>query len=287
MPRRGRPVGVDRGPAVTTAYVRGPASPPVLLPVGAGRVVRPWERPSPVRSLPPETKLVALVAFALAVVAVPAASWPVLLVAAAGLLVVARLARVPVGWALRRSGVEVPFLIFALLMPLVASGPRMRVGPLTLSEVGLVGGGLVITRATLGLGAALVLTAATPPHEIIEALGRLRLPRALVDVLTHMIRFLDIVADDLRRQGIAQAARGDHRRRSVRLAAAAASAGHLFVRCFERGERLHLAMLSRGYAGALPPSGRPRATPAEWARALALPALILLTLPVARGVGLR
>lgn len=272
---------------MTGVDIRVPASAPVLLPTGAGPVVRPWERPSPVRGLPPETKLVGLVAFALVVVAVPAGAWPVLPLAAAGLLVVARLARVPAGWALRRSGVEVPFLVFAVLMPFVATGPRLAVGPLVVSEAGLVGGGLVIARATLGLGAALVLAASTPPHEIIEALGRLRLPRALVDVLTHMIRFLDIVADDLRRQGIARSARGDHRRRTVRLAATAASAGHLFVRCYERGERLQLAMLSRAHSGALPPSGRPGATPGEWARALGLPALVLAALLVARGTGLR
>lgn len=32
----------------------------------------------------------------------------------------------------------------------------------------------------------------------------------------------------------------------------ARSLGTLFVRSYERGERVHLAMLSRGYAGSLP-----------------------------------
>ncbi|WOQ17693.1 cobalt ECF transporter T component CbiQ [Raineyella sp. W15-4] len=271
-----------------TAAVVLPTSPPVLLAGHTPGIARPWERPSLVRSLPAETKLIALVGFALVVVAAPAAAWPVLLLAVAGLVAVAVIARVPFGWALRRAGVELPFLVFALLMPIVATGERVQVGPLSLSAAGLVGGALVLARATLGVGAALVLAASTPPHEIIEGLGRLRLPRALVDVLTHMIRFLDIVADDLRRQGIAQAARGDHRSRMGRLAATAASAGHLFVRCVERGERLQLAMLSRGYRGALPPSGRPAATAGEWGRALALPVVVgavLLTVLVAGSVG--
>ena len=32
----------------------------------------------------------------------------------------------------------------------------------------------------------------------------------------------------------------------------ARSAGALFIRSFERGERVHLAMLSRGYTGRMP-----------------------------------
>lgn len=271
---------------MTAVKIDLPAAPPVLL-ATTTRIERPWERASAVRSLPPETKLVALVMFALVVVATPAAAWPVAVAAAVGLAVVAVIARVPYGWALRRAGVELPFVAFALLMPFVATGPRTPVGPLVLSEAGLVGGALVLVRATLGLGAALVLAASTPPHEIIEGLGRLRLPRALVDVLTHMIRFLDLVADDLHRQGIAHAARGDHRSRVVRLAATAASAGHLFVRCVERGERLQLAMLSRGYRGALPPTGRTGPSVGEWARALALPALVGAALVVAFAAGVR
>ncbi|WOP19024.1 cobalt ECF transporter T component CbiQ [Raineyella sp. LH-20] len=271
---------------MTAVKVAAPAVPPVLLAI-TPRMERPWERSSAVRSLPPETKLVALVTFALVVVATPTAAWPVAVVAAFGLAAVAVIARVPGGWALRRAGVELPFVVFALLMPFVATGPRVPVGPLTLSHAGLVGGGAVLVRATLGLGAALVLAASTPPYEIIEGLGRLRLPRALVDVLTHMIRFLDLVADDLRRQGIAHAARGDHRSRGVRLAATAASAGHLFVRCVERGERLQLAMLSRGYRGTLPPSGRPAPAAGEWGRALALPMLVGAALLVAFAMGAR
>jgi cobalt/nickel transport system permease protein len=49
------------------------------------------------------------------------------------------------------------------------------------------------------------------------------------------------------------------------------AAGSLFIRSYERGERVHLAMLSRGYAGRMP-TGPAAAVPAQaWLTALALP----------------
>ncbi len=277
-----------------------PVSPPVVLPVRTMPAVRPWERWTPVRRLPAQVKIVGAVALALAVVAVPAAVWPVHGLAAALLVGVGAVARVPVRWALRRSLVEAPFVAFALLMPFVATGPRVGVGPLELSIAGLQGGGLVLARGTLGLGAAILLVATTPAHEIIEGFGRLRLPRTLVAVLTHMIRFLGIVTGDLHRQEVARLARGDRRGVAGRMAATAASAGHLFVRCYERGERQHLAMIARGASGiARGASGIARgasgiafstaAAPAracDWLLALA-PALLVVAATVALLGGVR
>jgi cobalt/nickel transport system permease protein len=53
----------------------------------------------------------------------------------------------------------------------------------------------------------------------------------------------------------------------------AASAGTLFVRSYERGERVHLAMMSRGYDNELPVLHRHDAAPAAWALAAAVPAV--------------
>jgi cobalt/nickel transport system permease protein len=51
----------------------------------------------------------------------------------------------------------------------------------------------------------------------------------------------------------------------------AKSAGALFIRSYERGERVHLAMVSRGYAGTMPVVDEVNATRAQWAGAAALP----------------
>lgn len=57
----------------------------------------------------------------------------------------------------------------------------------------------------------------------------------------------------------------------------AASAGTLFIRSYERGERVHLAMLSRGYSGAMPEvDAEPyHATGRDWLTGMVLPGCAL------------
>ena len=67
-----------------------------------------------------------------------------------------------------------------------------------------------------------------------------------------MLRYLDILADDARRMRIARLSRGYDPRFLWQVKAFAVSIGALFLRAFERGERVYLAMVSRGYTGRLP-----------------------------------
>ena len=228
---------------------------------------------SPVHRLAPHTKLVALGAFVAAVVATPReATWAfalygALLVAAAGA------ARVPLGFAARRLALEAPFVAFALLLPFSAAGPRVEVGPVDLSQAGLWGAWGVLSKATLGVGASIVVAATTPATDLLRGLETLRAPRALTAIAGFMVRYADVVTGEMRRMTIARRARGHEPRWLWDLGPVAASAGALFVRCFERGERVHHAMLARGFTGSMPASPQPRASAREWGTALALPAL--------------
>jgi cobalt/nickel transport system permease protein len=57
----------------------------------------------------------------------------------------------------------------------------------------------------------------------------------------------------------------------------ASSAGTLFVRSYERGERVYDAMLSRGYTGAMPAIDSRSTSAQDWAVALILPLLAAAT----------
>ena len=59
-------------------------------------------------------------------------------------------------------------------------------------------------------------------------------------------RILDVVTDEMRRMRVALASRGFTARNPLHWPVLARSAGALFIRSYERGERVHLAMLSRG-----------------------------------------
>jgi cobalt/nickel transport system permease protein len=188
--------------------------------------------------------------------------------------------RVPPGYLARRMVVETPFVVFAVLMPFVAQGPRVEVGPLELSQHGLVGAFGLLAKGTIGVLAALVLATTTEPRDLVAGLERLRLPRQLVEILGFMVRYLEVVTGDLRRMRVARESRGFTPRSVRSWPVLAASAGALFIRSYERGERVHLAMLSRGYDGRMPVTRQVTATPEQWRLAATLPALALVTLAV-------
>ena len=227
---------------------------------------------SPLHRLPAQTKLVGLLAFVLLVVLTPREQVWAFGVHALVLACLVVLSEVPAGYLARRLLVEVPFVVFAGLMPFIASGARVDVGPLRLSEAGLWGAWALLAKGTLGVLASLLFGATTEPRDIVRGLDRLRLPQPLVQIMSFMFRYLEVVGGELARMRVARESRG-FRARSVRQwPVLAATLGALFIRSYERGERVHLAMLSRGYAGRMPFAAELVASPAEWGRAM-LPAL--------------
>src|SRR5690606_4020082 len=216
---------------------------------------------SPVHRLPAHVKVVAMLAFVLVVVAAPRAHVAAFAGYALLLVVVAALAQVPARFILPRMVVELPFVVFALLLPFVSTGERIDLFGLALSESGLLAGWNILAKGTLGVVASILLAATTDARSLLLGLQRLRLPSLLVEIASFMVRYADVIVSDMQRMRIARESRAFEGRHLGHLRIVARSAGALFIRSYERGERVHLAMLSRGYAGAMPlvdaaPAGR-------------------------------
>ena len=207
---------------------------------------------SPVHRVAGHLKIVALLGFMIIVVATPGYWYAAFAGYLGFLIVVVVLARVPPAHLLPRMFVEVPFVVFAVLLPFVALGPRTEFLGLTVSAPGLFAAWTLLAKATLGVIGGLTLAATTEPQAMVRGLERLRLPNTMVQIMSFMVRYLEVVGDDLRRQQIALASRGFSAREPRQWPILARSAGALFIRCYERGERVHLAMLSRGYTGRTP-----------------------------------
>ncbi|MFJ7155959.1 cobalt ECF transporter T component CbiQ [Streptomyces sp. NPDC101118] len=230
---------------------------------------------SAVHALPPHCKLVAVLGFVVVVVATPReAVWAFTLYAVL-LAGVAAVARVPAGFLLRRLLIEVPFVLFAVLMPFVAQGERVEVLGMSLSVSGLWGAWNVLAKGTLGVAASVLLAATTELRELLLGLQRLKLPPLLVQIASFMIRYGDVITDELRRMSVARRSRGFEARGPRHWGVLAKTAGALFIRSYERGERVHLAMLSRGYAGTMPVIDEVTASRTQWAHAAALPVTAL------------
>ncbi|MEU6243157.1 cobalt ECF transporter T component CbiQ [Streptomyces sp. NPDC047024] len=245
--------------------------------MGAGHAHRLYRHGhSPVHTLPPHTKLAATLAFVVVVVATPREAMWAFGAYAVLLACVAYRARVPAGFLLRRLLIEVPFVAFAVLMPFVAEGARTHWLGLSLSVDGLWGAWNVLAKGTLGVAASVLLAATTDLRELLLGLQRLKLPPLLVQIASFMIRYGDVVTDEMRRMRIARESRGFEARGVRHWGVLAKSAGALFIRSYERGERVHLAMMSRGYSGTMPVIDEITASRAQWSYALTLPATALL-----------
>ncbi|MEP9395477.1 cobalt ECF transporter T component CbiQ [Gordonia sp. VNQ95] len=236
-----------------------------------------------VHRAPAEVKIVCLVIFVFAVVATPREMfWPYLGFALI-LGAVWALARIPPLWILPRMLIEAPFVILAVLLPFSAGPDRVEFLGMSLSVTGLYAGWGILIKGTLGVAASLTFAATTEARALPVALTRLGVPATITPIFVMMLRYVDLLSAEIRRMQIARSARGDSPRLIHQAGAIAKGVGALFLRSYERGERVHLAMMSRGFTGTIPEmpgvATAPRATPAQWA-AIVTPAIAAVAVAV-------
>jgi cobalt/nickel transport system permease protein len=222
---------------------------------------------------PAECKVLATVVFVLAVALVPRGPvlWPYA-VDAALLAIVAAAALTPPRLLAGRLAMEAPFVLFVVLLPLVSgrAGLWLALG--------------ILCKATLAVLATGVLAWTTPAPDILRGAERLGAPRQLTAIAGFALRYLQLLLDELRRMRLARAQRGDEARWLWQAQGLGRTLGALAVRTFERGERVHAAMLARGYDGRLPALElAPRAPAVAWPAALLAPVAAVVVLAAARG----
>lgn len=235
-------------------------------------------RHSAVHALPAHVKVVTLIAFIFIVVATPADQFWAFAVYAAFLIAIAIASRVPLRVIAPRMLVEVPFVIFAILMPFFGPEPDVVVLGVSLSQAGLLSAWGILAKGTLGVFGSVLLAATTPARDLVLGLERLRVPTLIVQIAAFMLRYVHVVSAEAHRMKVARESRGFEARGPRAWPTLGHSVGALFIRSYERGERVHLAMLSRGYTGRMPVTTAP-ATAIDWVRAatLLVAALIVAT----------
>jgi len=187
---------------------------------------------------------------------------------------VAAVARIRPMWLLSRSLIEVPFVVLALALPFVGTGERVDWYGMSLSIDGLLGAWNILAKGTLGVLSSLLLAATTNSRDLLAGLDRLRCPQLITQIAAFMLRYLEVIGAEARRMRIAQLSRGYDPRFLWQVKAYASGLGALFLRAFERGERVYLAMVSRGYAGRMPLSiGSRAASVREWVAGAVVPLL--------------
>lgn len=235
-------------------------------------------RTSPIHALDPRVKFVLTLAYILTAALTPIAAWPVYTLLLAGMLSVEILSSLGVGYVLKRASLALPFVLAAF--PVIFTNGQtalfsFSIGSLTLTGYaeGLARFLSVALKSWLSVQAAIVLASSTPFPDLLQAMRAIRIPRLLVAMFGLMWRYLFVLVDEAMRLMRARAARSGHRAAESarsggsvawRACVAGGMAGSLFLRAFERSDRIYMAMAARGYDGEVRAAPLPAVKPAAW-----------------------
>jgi cobalt/nickel transport system permease protein len=141
-----------------------------------------------------------------------------------------------------------PFaILIGIWNPLFEPEPMLRLGPVVLSA-GWVSFLSIIERFLLGMTGVLLLIASTGMDGVATALARLGMPRVLATQLLLLYRYAFVLVAEVGRVLRAHSLRApDHPR--PRWRTAGSLLGELLLRSLARAERVHAAMLCRGFDG--------------------------------------
>ncbi|MBD2326682.1 cobalt ECF transporter T component CbiQ [Alkalinema sp. FACHB-956] len=193
-----------------------------------------------------------------------------LLVMGGGLLLIGWRSSVSLGQLLRRMTLEASFALLLVLGTLFREQGDLlwQWGWLEIYQGGLLGFFSLAMKVGLSLMTLNVLTLTTRQIELLQALKQLKMPPLLVAIVGSMLRYLTVLLDEAQTLQRAAQSRNLLVSRPVHRHIVGVMIGALFIRTYDRGDRIHQAMLSRGYAG-LAPEG----TPLRWTK----PDICLLT----------
>jgi cobalt/nickel transport system permease protein len=228
-----------------------------------------------VHRLDPRVKLVLTLAFIVAVTAVPHGAWFSLLLFLLTASTIIAVSRIPFWLLLRRSTVAIPFALVAVTLAFTSKGTplltfKLASWSLSITDQGTIAFASILTKAWLAVLMATLLSMTTTFPELLFAMRALRLPRVIVSIISSMYRYVFVIADEaLRSQRAREARSADPQGKGGgsllwRAKVLGGMIGSLFLRSYERSERIYAAMLSRGF------DGRIRTTRAEGLRATEL-----------------
>lgn len=234
-----------------------------------------------IHRLDARAKIIATLAFVIVTVSyqkyevaslLPLAFYPVLLIAASG---------VPARYIARKLIFLSPFaLMIGLFNPLLDREPMLGAFGFAISG-GWISFASIMLKFALTASAALLLISTTSFPAIGEAMVRLRVPRLFVTQLMFVYRYIFVLIEEAMRMARARRLRS-FRGERLTMAQFTELAGVLFIRTYERAERVYQAMLARNYSGTMSTLGSVSMRPADWAFLV----LVLAALAMIRFYGL-
>jgi cobalt/nickel transport system permease protein len=236
-------------------------------------------RNSPIHHLDSRIKLVLAVSFILANTLIPTSAWPVYILLLALILSAELLSELGMGYVLKRSALAIPFVLAAL--PLIFTVPGKALGTLPIGHLAIPISALGLERfisitlkSWISVQAAIILAGSTSFPDLLVAMRALHVPRLMVSIFGLMWRYLFVLVDEAARLMRARLARSSVSDRpgvktggtfTWRARVTGGMAGSLFLRAFDRSDRIYMAMVSRGYDGEARSLPAPDIPAPQWA----------------------
>lgn len=218
---------------------------------------------SPLHNLDPRVKVLVTIAFILSNALLPDAAWTAFALAWAFIIGANLVSGLGAGFTLRRSFIAFPFALAAVTVLFSMQGQplysfRFLMQNLTITDAGVLRFVSIVIRSWLSVQLAILLVAVTEFPKIVHALRHLHVPAIITVIISFLYRYLFVLADEvmrLLRARQARSARVAGQRAGGSVAWRARTAGHmagqLFLRSYERSDRVYNAMIARGYKGEL------------------------------------
>jgi cobalt/nickel transport system permease protein len=207
-------------------------------------------------------KLVVSLAMIVAITALPPGAWISYLLCLTSIVFIVGLSSVRPVLIIKRSLVAIPFALVAFTLIFTIEGTPLtsvRLGnwSATATREGAIAFVSILIKAWLSVLVATLLVTTTKFPGVVAAMRSLRVPKVIVSVVSFMYRYIFVIADEALRLHRAREARSANPRgESVgsigwRAKVLGGMIGSLFLRSYERSERIYSAMLSRGFDGEL------------------------------------
>jgi cobalt/nickel transport system permease protein len=154
----------------------------------------------------------------------------------------------PLAYILRKILLLCPFVIIVgIFNPLFDRAIVLQAGPLAISG-GWLSFASIIIRSILTVGSAFILLGLTGFTGVCRALEQLGMPRPFAVQLLFLYRYIFVLTEEGGRAARARQLRSCGKK-GLGIGSFGTLIGHLLLRTWQRAERVHIAMLSRGFDG--------------------------------------
>ncbi|WP_418790656.1 cobalt ECF transporter T component CbiQ [Phosphitispora sp. TUW77] len=212
---------------------------------------------SPLHAMDPRLKALAIILFIF--ISATLTNPQFLAAAVVFWIIILLLSRIPASYVVRRLTWVIPFAgVLILLFPFITPGDMiwnadLRIIRISATSQGLERALMLLLRVLASVLAIVTLMSTTRFNNLMKALSDLRVPAIIIQMLEFTIRYIFVIIDELKRMSRARKARGFVLGRNLwhfhTIKTLAQLVGLMFIRAYERGDRVYIAMISRGFTG--------------------------------------